>query len=129
MIYMSFRSFSTDPPKSNNSSDAQNENMRSMEYEAPIDDTKNPEMHRKFLQMVFIFIPFTLYLIYKTFFVRVNSFSKCKEIKIISDNFERKVVGRRTTNRIMKEMQGKIYKEDSEEAKRIKRVIDTLIEK
>ena len=99
-----------------------------MDYQAPVDDTKDPDKHKKFLQMFFVILPLSFYIIYKTWFVRVNSFSKNFEMKIISDNVE-KAIGKRNTNTILKEMKGLIYKEDSEEVKRVKNVMDTLIDK
>ena len=75
------------------------------------------------------FIPVTMYIVYKLFFVHENSFSKQKEYQFISKDFEKNYIGALASKTLNEEFKGKIYKQNTEETIRVNKVVNTLIDK
>ncbi|CAI2374878.1 unnamed protein product [Moneuplotes crassus] len=101
----------------------------SYESQAPIDDTKDYEANSRLARQLFLFIPVTMFVIYKSFFVKNNPFSKEKEYCFISDNFEKKYIGSHAAKLIEKKIGNRIYKQETEETQRVKTLVDTVIQK
>mmetsp|Transcript_35183 Transcript_35183/g.40645 ORF Transcript_35183/g.40645 Transcript_35183/m.40645 type:complete len:88 (-) Transcript_35183:37-300(-) len=65
MASASFRYFSSDQQQKEQTAGDLEGDPKPLEYQAPVDDTKDTERTRKFIQKVFIMIPLTMILIYK----------------------------------------------------------------
>ncbi len=72
--------------------------------------------------------PLAFYCLYKLSFVRKNSFSNKKELKLFNKPFEVAVLGAIITSRIRQKYQNLIYKQETEEVKLVKGCLDKLID-
>ena len=127
LLFNPYRSFTSNQ----NSDDSGPElpKVKPIDFEAPIDDTKDHELTIKFMKRFLLLIPFTLAILYKLFLVRVNPFSKQKEFGFVSESFEKSVLGPFLAKRIEKKIHGRIYKQDTDETKRCIDICDKIIKK
>lgn len=103
-------------------------NLPPQESQSPVDDTKDFQTASEFAQKIFIILPITWIIAYKLFFVKKNQFSQQKEYMWISDNFERKYVGKWASDLMLKQYEGRVFKQETDEVKKVKKLWDKLIE-
>lgn len=118
------RYFSTD----SNTKQSDPEPVPNQELQAPVDDTQDYESQFTITRIAII-LPLTWYFLYKLFFVRKNTFSREKEYSIISESFERNYVGAKSSNLLLKEFEGRVYKQESDEVKRVRDIVDKIVAK
>ena len=87
-----------------------------LEFEAPRDDTIDHKASRKLAKRYFFIFPVVAYIIYDSLFKRKCEFSDRVELKLVSHRFE-KFLGRLSEKKIEKELENKLYKDDTEEVK------------
>ncbi|CDW80167.1 m48 family [Stylonychia lemnae] len=98
------------------------------DYQAPKDDSyQNFQSTKDFIRRYFILFPLAAYCFYELCFISKNRISKNREYKLFGGLFHSSVLGPLISQRISKAYEGKFYKQDTEEVKLVRNIIDKVV--
>jgi len=98
------------------------------EFEAPKDSFRNFESTPQFIKRYLLLFPISAIILYDFCFIRRNKYTKKREFKFLNYPFEAFLMGPLISRKILEKYKGLVFKESTEESKRVEKIYRELVE-